>query len=107
MDAAGPREFVDLFSSADWIVSDSFHALMFSLIFKSNIRIISPKTEARCQMFARIKEISAHMKGNLIVDDVASALESFSKGEGVAIDEDWLSKRRQESVAYLRRNSKL
>lgn len=32
--SAGPQEFLDAFSQADWVLSDSFHALMFSAIFR-------------------------------------------------------------------------
>ena len=101
LDSAGPREFVDAFVNADWVISDSFHALMFSIVFKKNVRILKPRTKFRQTMFARIEEFAAHMTGNVVVDGVSAALNSFSCGEKVFVDSEWIAARRSESLDYL------
>lgn len=106
MDSAGPQEFFYAFRTAKWVVSDSFHALMFSICNGCNARIIRPKTEFRIKMFSRIEEFAQHTKGRLIVDSVSSALDSFARGEKVEYDYRWIESRCCDSIAYLRNNLK-
>ncbi len=102
-DAANPIEFVSALASADWIVSDSFHALMFSLIFNRNVRIIKPTQESRSKMFARIEEFVLHMKGPVLVDSLDASLHSLLENEAVAFDSVWLGEQKAYSVAFLRK----
>lgn len=101
MDSAGPKEFYEAFKSASWVVSDSFHALMFSICNGCNVRMIRPTTQARQKMFARIEEFAVHSQGPLIVDSVSSALASFANGEAISFDYDWLATRREASQSWL------
>ena len=101
--SAGPKEFVKAFADATWVVSDSFHALMFATVFKKNVRILRPKTEFRRKMFARIEEFAAHAEGPLVAESLAEALASLRRGEVVAIDEQWLDQRRERSLEFLRK----
>ena len=103
MDSAGPEEFYNAFKSARWVVSDSFHALMFSICNGCDARMIKPSTEFRRKMFARIEEIAEHTKGPLIVNSVSDALASFTNCESVVYDYEWLERRRRESEEWLRR----
>lgn len=102
MESAGPQEFFQTFQRAQWVLSDSFHALMFALIQGCNVRILRPETEDRRQMFVRIEECAAHAKGPLVVDSVDSALESFNRNERVEFDSEWICRRRRESMDWLR-----
>ena len=103
-DGAGPCEFVSAIANADCVLSDSFHALMFSIAFEKNVRILKPQNEMRSKMFSRITEIAGHMKGSVVAPDVTSALDSFKRGETVSVDTDWLAGRREQSLDFLRRN---
>lgn len=51
---AGPLEFVREHATASWIITDSFHSLMFSYIFSKRVCFLSPKTSYRKLMFSRI-----------------------------------------------------
>ena len=102
MDSAGPAEFLYAFKRAKWVVSDSFHALMFSICYGCDPRIIKPSSPSRQKMFARINEFAAHAKGSLIVNSVQDALDSFANGEKVVFDRDWRSARRTASLSWLR-----
>ena len=101
--SAGPKEFVKAISDATWVVSDSFHALMFATVFKKNVRILRPKTEFRRKMFARIEEFAAHANGPLVAESLTEALTSIRRGETVVVDEQWLEKRRALSLEFLRK----
>ena len=75
---AGPDEFLQCASKATDAVSDSFHALMFSIIFGLNVRMLVPKATFRQDMFARIKEFEKYIKsGRMIVNNLPTALESI------------------------------
>ena len=104
MDSAGPREFYKAFKNAKWVISDSFHALMFSICNNCNARIVRPSTNMRRQMFARIEEFANHTSGPLIVDSVREALDSITKGEVVEYDYEWIIHRKDESIKWLKRH---
>ena len=101
--AAGPQEFLDAFANATWILSDSFHAVMFSSVFGKNVRVLRPKNEFRQKMFARIEEFAqqAVAEGELIADDVPSALTSLVEDTPLQFNADFIARRRAESKAWL------
>ena len=100
--SAGPKEFVRALADATWIVSDSFHALMFATIFEKNVRILKPRTEFRRKMFARIEEFSEHAEGPLAAESLEEALASLQRGENVTVGRQWLERRRKVSWEFLR-----
>lgn len=100
MDAAGPAEFLAAFSGARWVVSDSFHALMFAIINGCDARIIRPSSETRRKMFARIEEFAAHTEGPLVADSVGAAVESLGEC-GVEYDREWIRERCKESWEWM------
>ena len=101
--AAGPQAFLNAFANATWVLSDSFHAVMFSSIFGKNVRILRPKNEFRQKMFARIEEFAktSISQGNLIAEDVPSALASFANDEPLQFNQEVIAQRRAESKAWL------
>ena len=99
----GPKEFVRAFASAAWTLTDSFHAVMFSSIFKCNARFVRPENEMRRAMFSRIEEFAEKcVVGDFFVDDVKQALQSFECGEMVSYDADRIATLRAESLAWMK-----
>ncbi len=98
---AGPQEFLDAMSKAQWVVTDSFHGLMFSIRNNCNVRILRPSNANRATMFARIEEFAPHFKGPLFANEMDAALESIECGERVEFDYTWLEHRRVESLEWL------
>lgn len=103
-DGAGPEEFFHAFQKAKWVVSDSFHALMFSIGNGCNVRMIRPTSDMRRRIFSRIEEFAIHARGPLVADSVAEALHSLSSGDSVEFDREWLEQRRHESLEWLKTN---
>ncbi len=99
---AGPEEFLVTFKNVRWLVSDSFHALMFAINNNCNARIIRPHSEMRQKMFARIEEFAAHAEGPLIADSVPAALASLTAGEEVKYDCGWIERRVEYSREWLK-----
>lgn len=101
--SAGPQEFLDAFSQADWVLSDSFHALMFSAIFDKQVAILRPESDERKAMFARIEEfVEVATEGPVIEDSVETALARFERGETMAFRHDVIRARREASWAWLK-----
>ena len=103
-ESAGPLEFVKEYSNATWIITDSFHSLMFSIIFNKNCRVLRPKQKERITMFARIDEIAKHTKGLLITENVQSALNSFHKNEKIIFDHKWINENIISSKQFIMDN---
>ena len=101
--SAGPWEFVEAIQSARWIVSDSFHALMFSSIFLKEVRLLAPKTKERRTMFGRITNFANQfVSGPLIMNSLEEALASFVNAERVEFDVVALEKERLRSYEWLK-----
>lgn len=79
--SADPIEFVRAFRLASFVVSDSFHALMFSSIFNKKARMIRPKSQERLGMFSRISEFIASGKNNQaeISESITEAFSSIDE----------------------------
>lgn len=103
-EGAGPIEFVKEHATATWIITDSFHSLMFSIIFNKNCRVIRPNSSDRMKMFSRIEEMANHTQGNLITESLQSALISIANDENILYDKNWIKNKKKESVNFLEKN---
>ena len=80
--SADPVEFLRSIASADYVLTDSFHALMFSAIFGRNIRILFPKNPIRSGMFSRLEEWQERfIDGNLFCQDAREALRELTRSK--------------------------
>lgn len=100
--SAAIKDFMREISAADWIVTNSYHALMFSIIYNRNVRVIVPTDNVRKEMHARMKEFEGSViEGPLMQSDIQGALRSFEKGEKTTINLDELNRRRKLSRQWL------
>lgn len=99
--SADPNDFKKAFERAKWVVSDSFHALMFSIIYDCDIRVLCPCDNQRRQMFARISEFVNHASGNMVVETIKDALELLDSDEKVEFDSEWLERAMEYSRSWL------
>lgn len=101
--SAAIKDFLREISSADWVVTNSYHALMFSIIYKRNIRVIVPSENIRKDMHARMEEIAETLVvGPLMQTDMGGALQSIAQGEQIIINKEELQKQRQDSKDWLK-----
>jgi hypothetical protein len=101
--SAAIEDFMREISAATWIVTNSYHALMFSVIYKRNIRIIVPTDKIRKGMHARMQEFAGSIIGGpLMQSDIMGALASFERGETITVDEKELNKIIQYSRDWLK-----
>lgn len=106
--SAAIKDFLREISAADWIVTNSYHALMFSVIYKCNVRIIVPTDTVRKGMHARMEELAnTIINGPLMQSDIKSAFKSFENGETVRYNEEALHNRIEESRDWLKHQLKV
>ena len=98
---AGPCEFLAAVRDARWMVTDSFHGLMFAMRNNCDIRILNPTNAERSTIFSRIGEFAKHIKGPLLADGMDAALDSIAEGGSVSFDYEWLNQWRTESRTWL------
>lgn len=99
---AGPEEFVRSITAAIAVISNSYHALMFSLVFGREVRIVLPTHPVRRKMNARLREFEGVLtEGPLIADTLSAALASLAAGERVTVRTDALSARVDASRIWL------
>lgn len=99
----GPREFLNAFWGASWILTDSFHGVMFSTIFEKDLRIIKPDSEFRKAMFSRIDEfVEAFVSGPVLAATCEAALKSFMEKAQISYDRLRINKCREKSLKWLR-----
>lgn len=100
--AESPLDFVRYFARAKWILSDSFHALMFSIIFDKNVRIIVPSERERQKMFCRISEYNEYVEhGSFLSNNINTALASFVSDTEVAFNTTKIDNFRRYSMKKL------
>ncbi len=76
--SAGPAEFVRGVARAKGVVTDSFHATMFSAIFDKNVRVIRPNNETAAEMFSRMDEFAAaYTSGDMFADTLDDAFKKI------------------------------
>lgn len=99
---AGPEEFVRSIAAANSVVSNSYHALMFSLKFGKDVRIVLPTHPVRRRMNARLREFEGTLtEGPLIAEKLSDALRSLASSEHVAIRTETLASRVAASDRWL------
>lgn len=100
---AGPEEFVRAIATAEAVVSNSYHALMFSLVFGREVRIVLPTHPVRRKMNARLREFEGTLtEGPLVAEKLSDALRSLTSGERVAIRTEALAARVAASDRWLK-----
>lgn len=83
---AGPEEFVRSIASADVVVSNSYHALVFALVFGKEARVVLPTHPVRRAMNSRLEELAGDfIDGPVLHPSLRAALASLSGGERCAI----------------------
>ena len=99
---ASHEDFIKSISAANMVLTDSFHALMFSIVFGKNIRMIKPANSYRAKMFSRIEEAcNQFMKTNLLYNTIDDALVSFEREGHTIVNWDMVNASIESSRKWL------
>lgn len=101
--ASGPREFVGLIKNAEMVITDSFHACVFSMIFKTPFAVFERgNTDEKGDMNSRIYDFleEYHLENQLVTEKELTEMQEIPKIDFTYAHEH-CEKRRQESLKYL------
>lgn len=100
---SGPREFIDLVKNAELVVTDSFHACVFSMIFQTPFMVFERhKPGQEGNMNSRIYNFleEYHLEKQLVNENQMSIIAEIPSVDFSYSHSHW-EKRRQESLNYL------
>lgn len=99
---ATPDEFVGEIAAADWVVTDSFHGLMFSTVFRKCVRVLKPNRASVDGGFSRLSEfVAAQLHGGVLADDLNVALRSATDNQPILYNLEGLTRARRDSYMWL------
>lgn len=100
---SGPREFIGLIKNAELVITDSFHACVFSMIFKTPFYVFERnKAGEKGNMNSRIYDFleEYHLEKQLVTTDQLDTINEIPQVDFTYAHEHW-DKRRKESLEYL------
>ena len=105
---SGPAEFIDLINNAEVVITDSFHAAVFSMIYHKQFYVLDRATQTSGgSMGSRLTDFLSEYKllSQKISAEELSKLTKLSPIDYTEADKI-LTKRRAESYEYLKQNLK-
>ena len=99
----GPREFLGLIQNAELVITDSFHACVFSMIFETPFEVFERnKIGEKGNMNSRIYDFleEYHLERQLVTEEQLAEMNDIPKVDFTYAQDHW-KKRRQESLTYL------
>ena len=102
---SGPRQFLDLINNAEFVITDSFHACVFSMIFETPFIVFERnKPSEKGNMNSRIYDFleEYHLENQLVNVEKAMNLSRIPEVDYSFAHEHWFH-RRNDSIEYLTR----
>ncbi|MDD6232928.1 MAG: polysaccharide pyruvyl transferase family protein, partial [Frisingicoccus sp.] len=100
---SGPREFLGLIKNAEFVITDSFHACVFSMIFETPFIVFERnKKGEKGNMNSRIYDFleEYHLESQLVTEKDLVNMNDIPEIDFTYAQEHW-KKRREESLQYL------
>lgn len=100
---SGPREFIGLIKNAEFVITDSFHACVFSMIFEKPFVVFERnKIGEKGNMNSRIYDFleEYHLENQLVTERELEDMNKIPEIDFTYAHEHW-KKRREESLEYL------
>ena len=100
----GPESFVRAIAAAQAVVTSSYHALLFSVLYGKNVRFVVPDAATpQSGMMVRLADyVDEIVRGPLLQPSLSAAFDSLVRGETTAVDGDELARRRATSLDWLK-----
>ena len=100
---SGPREFLGLIQNAECVITDSFHACVFSMIFQTPFAVFErskpgEKGNTNSRVYDFLEEY--HLQQQLVTEQTLSAMHEIPHVDFTYAHAHWKT-RRAESIAYL------
>lgn len=78
---ASPLDFVRLIAKADYVVSNSFHATAFSLIFHRDFCVVGRQDKSNSRMYSLLKDIGLKERYSNVYSNKMSSAINFSEAD--------------------------
>ena len=100
---SGPREFLGIIKNAELVITDSFHACVFSMIFETPFVVFernkaSEKGNMNSRIYGFLEEY--HLESQLVSEEQLEAINAVPNVDYTYAHDHW-DKRRKESLNYL------
>jgi hypothetical protein len=95
--SAGPKDFITLLKNANFIVTNSFHATAFSIIFNKNF-IVVPDKERGDRLISLLNMLKLSKR---IITSYTQVLENFNFEVNYETANEILSKEKEKSLCFL------
>lgn len=97
----GPNEFLALINGAEFVLTDSFHACVFSIIFDKQFRVFTRKAGST-NMNSRIRTLLDYIsKGDFLISP--AELENIELGKKSSYDKSKIELKKKQSIQWLQR----
>lgn len=101
----GPKEFITLFANASFVLTDSFHGLAFSLIFRKNFSVFKRfRDEDKHNQNTRIYNLLSLLDLDYKVSDASDSIEMILKSIDYINVESRIETMRCKSLDYLKKS---
>lgn len=100
---SGPREFLGLIQNAEFVITDSFHACVFSMIFQTPFAVFERhKADEKGNMNSRIYDFleEYHLEDQLVTVEALAGMQEIPQVDFSYAHTHW-KQRREESLQYL------
>lgn len=100
---SGPREFLGLIQNAEFVITDSFHACAFSMIFQTPFAVFERhKADEKGNMNSRIYDFleEYHLEDQLVTVEALAGMQEIPQVDFSYAHAHW-EQRRAESLQYL------
>lgn len=100
---SGPREFLGLIKNAEFVITDSFHACVFSMIFQTPFAVFErDKTGTKGNMNSRIFDFleEYHLEHQLVTEETLAEMNEIPTVDFAYAHAHW-KQRRDASLRYL------
>ena len=94
---ASPKEFVEMIKHAKFVITDTFHGTVFSLLMHKNFASIIRKNGFKLRY---LLECSG-MKDRIVSDDIELVLNNIPEYEKF---DNWIMKEREKSLRFIKEN---
>lgn len=95
---ADPKEFIELFSNASYVITDTFHGTVFSLIFERNFVSIIRNNAFKLEYLLK----QCHMENRIARKNSEIYSKLYNKPQ-YELYNKWISQERERSTEYLTR----
>lgn len=101
--SAGPIRFLRSLINSEFVITNSYHGLVFASIFGKEVRFIIPTSKLQLGRMNRIRDfVDPIIQGPVWQPSIDSALESLANGEHTRINLAELERRRTKSFEWLK-----